>query len=151
MQISFPNKNILLKFTFVNKVNVGQHADDSIYISKMQNNIFQMIVTLIPFCLCQNGSSRNQVLFSNMRALPLFHVVTLQAVAISSPVCFVRISETRVNEFTYAKPLFLGIEINSEFFFFQFLILGEKLTQQFCSAPHLHLCGFQDSERQGYS
>lgn len=166
MQISFPNKNILLKFTFVNKVNVVQHSVDSIYISKMQNNIFQMIITLIPFCLRQIGAHRNQVFFSNTCILPLFHVLTLQAVPISPSVCFFRISETRFNEFTYAKSCSFpfhqipskatDVSLNRkrkykliQTLVFRFLIFGGQLMQKFSLATHLHPCSSQDLTRQG--
>lgn len=43
MQIPFPNKPILFKFLFVKEGNVMQNAVNSSWVSKIQNNRFQVI------------------------------------------------------------------------------------------------------------
>lgn len=44
MQIPFPNKPILFKFLFVKEGNVVQNAVNSSWVSKIQNNRFQVII-----------------------------------------------------------------------------------------------------------
>lgn len=104
MQISFPNKSILLKFTFVNKVNVAQHAVGNVCISKMQKNMFQTIMTLIPFCLCQDGGARKLGIL-----LKYVYLDVISSTGNSGDtgfiICSFRIVVPRFNEFIYANPV----------------------------------------------